>query len=203
MKKIVLSLLIFYLLISTSVYAQVQVPVEWKWLADGANLLFGIPAEWMDTPGEFIGNVLVPFIAIFAIFLGFLRQLHIFEGESKIQMVIALGVAFVTGITRLFVYLVGIILSALGFWSVLLFAFMFILGSVLYSWGYYRRGRAGVKIIRAYETSIDKLKAEHEKLGSELANAIKTGDIEKADKLKDRLQQNEKKMEEIKAAMKY
>ncbi|HLC39695.1 MAG TPA: hypothetical protein VJJ76_02330 [archaeon] len=98
-----------------------------------------IPPEFIRE-GNIISNVifrlLVPFIAIWTIILGFLRTLRIFPRSPGLETIISFTMAFATLPTGAFIALVGFMLAAAGIWSVILFFGMFILGATLYAWNW-------------------------------------------------------------------
>lgn len=101
--------------------------------------ILGIPG---NVYGQSISNLLfrliVPFIAIWAITLGFLKVVRIFPRSPNLEIIISFAMAFATLPTGVFVAFVGFLLAASGWLSTILFFVMFILGILLYShnWGF-------------------------------------------------------------------
>jgi hypothetical protein len=162
-----------------------------------------MPTEFMETPSAFLGNVAIPFIAIWAIVLGFLKTLRIFEGSEKLQIILSFAIAFITGITRGMVIIVSALLSIAGAWAVGGFVFIFIIGVSLYSWAFWKKGRAGEKVVAAYKTAIDRYHREYDKLADELAKELKkpNPDANNIANLKRKMEELKEKMEETKRAM--
>jgi len=99
-----------------------------KFIADILN----IPENLLTFP-NFIFNLLIPFIAIWAICLGFMRQIRIFSRSRGLETVIAFTMAFATLPTGALVAFVGWMLAMAGGYAVLFFFGLFILGVTVYS----------------------------------------------------------------------
>lgn len=93
--------------------------------------VFGLSSDWLQ-PKLFLFNFLVPFVAIFAVCLGLLRALRIFERTPNIEMVLAFAMAFMTLPSHIFIAFVNITLGLGGMWSYGIFILLFLVGT-----GYY------------------------------------------------------------------
>ncbi len=135
MKKLAvfLSLSLMSLLLASAVFAQGFyenysdiASIQWWW-----DSVFGLPAEWMRAPA-IIYNFIIPFLAIFAVCLGFLRQLRIFHRVQYVEMILAFCMAFSTLPTRAFVTLVTFTLAWMGMLSYAVFILLFGVGMFWY-----------------------------------------------------------------------
>lgn len=136
--------------------------------------ILGIPG---DVYGQNISNLIfrliVPFIAIWAITLGFMRTLRIFRNSPGLETIISFAMAFATLPTGVFVAFVGALLAFSGVWATMFFFGMFIVGIVLYSntwfWGNYEINRLG----KEERTLRQKMK----KIDEQLRNPSTTPDL--------------------------
>lgn len=101
---------------------------------------FKFEKQWLYTPNLLIVNAILPTIAVYAIFLGLMRTLRIFESMGSMEHVIALVVTF-SGLFLGWIGWVAVWLGFLGAWSVGIFIILFLIGSVLYSWGFLKSFR--------------------------------------------------------------
>ncbi|MGC8812355.1 MAG: hypothetical protein ACP5O8_02095 [Candidatus Aenigmatarchaeota archaeon] len=128
--------------------------IEYLW-----SQVLGLPQEWLQAR-EFIFNFLVPFLALYVILLGILRQLKIFWRTPAIEVVVAFAMAFMTLPSRIFITFVSITLGAAGIWGYLMFLLMFFGGSLFYSWGFVRRRQALANIYSGYQKGAKGLENE-------------------------------------------
>jgi hypothetical protein len=102
--------------------------------------VIGIPSDWHYFPAIFY-LFLVPFLGIFAIVFGFLRELKIFTNTRHIDWVLALVIAISIIPFGIFVRVVNALFSIMGMYSVIAFAALFFIGVTfitltrLGSWG--------------------------------------------------------------------
>lgn len=94
--------------------------------------LFGFPPSWVVFP-NFIWYALVPFLGIFTIVYGFLKELRIFKRTRWSIPVLAFLITFSTMPLRIFVLLVNFMFQFLGAWSVGIFGFIFFIGTLYYA----------------------------------------------------------------------
>jgi hypothetical protein len=133
-----------------------------------------IPRDFMQLP-NFIWYLLVPFIAIWAICLGFLRQLRIFPRTPSLEIIIAFTMAFATLPSGVFVIAVNGMLAFSGVWATAIFFIMFLGGTGLYflhwpGWTF----RAG-----GLERDIMRLTREREQIDNQITAAQNAGnDVE-------------------------
>jgi len=125
----------FILLVFLFVNFALAQTLEWgDWFS--ANYLwedvFGLDPTWLQ-PKLFLFNFLVPFIAIIAVCLGFLKALRIFERSPNIEIVLAFAMAFMTLPSKIFVWFVSFTLGVAGVWSYIIFIILFILGAGYYA----------------------------------------------------------------------
>jgi len=97
--------------------------------------LLKLPKESLQG-SNFLFYVLIPFIAIWAIVLGFLRTLRIFPNQRNIELIISFCMAFATLPTGLFTSFVNLLLGFSGVWATGAFFVMFIAGVFLYARGW-------------------------------------------------------------------
>ncbi|MEM7825395.1 MAG: hypothetical protein QW412_00870 [Candidatus Aenigmatarchaeota archaeon] len=110
----------------------------------------------------------MPFLAIFAIILGILRQLEIFHRTPGVEMFIAFSMAFMTLPSKIFITIVSVTLGIAGVLSSLGFILLFILGSLLYSagglffkpLGFLQQQKALSKIYGGYHKGAESLEKE-------------------------------------------
>jgi len=110
----------------------------WPQQNDVINListLLNLPKGSLEA-SNFLWYVLVPFIAIWAIVLGFLRTLRIFPNQRTIELIIAFCMAFATLPTGIFMSFVNLLLGFSGVWATGVFFVMFIAGVFLYGRGW-------------------------------------------------------------------
>ena len=112
--------------------------------------LFGFDKEWLNEPRQLIINAIIPTIAIYAIFLGLLRTLRIFSGTGNVEHLISLLVS----LSALFIGWVGYIsyaLYGLGNFAFLIFVLIFVVGTILYTKGYFIKLNATTQIFNSYK----------------------------------------------------
>jgi hypothetical protein len=155
MKKLISTLLVALILLPNLVFAK-QEKQEKAWWEEFWSIeylwkdVFGFPADWIQ-PRNLIFNFIVPFIALFAVILGMLRNLRIFPRTPSIEIVIAFAMAFMTLPSHIFVVFVSWSLSVAGMWAYVLFLAMFVGGSWFYSVGFLRRKQTAAGIYSTYE----------------------------------------------------
>jgi uncharacterized protein YqgQ len=169
MKKLIFIFTFFSVLILTSSFVQAQQTWSEAWAQSwfGATrylwvTIFGLPEEWMRIP-TIIYNVIIPFIALFAVSLGFLRQLRIFSRAPNIEVAIAFCMAFATLPSHAFIVFVGWSLALMGGSAWVAFTCLFIGGIIFYSWGRLWGFRAEKEVATRYLEIAQKTKGEIEK----------------------------------------
>lgn len=115
---------------------------------------FGFEKSWLSNPNQLIVQAILPTVALYAIFLGLLRTLQIFRGmgsmEHVISAVVCLSAMFTGGIG----WISGVMMG-LGYWSIIIFIILVVLGGGLYTWGFLRsaKGRFLYDINHSYKMS--------------------------------------------------
>ena len=99
---------------------------------------------------NFLWKLLLPFIAIWAIVLGFLRQIRIFNKSEKLEIIISFTMAFLTLPSRIFVGFVGFFAGLSAAVAVTIYFSMFIIGVAFYSVRFWRRENLSNEILKAY-----------------------------------------------------
>jgi len=94
--------------------------------------VFRFPSDWVEFP-KFVKYVLVPFLGIFTIVYGFLRELRIFKRTKWSIPVLTFLITFSTMPLGFFVTIVNWVFQILGTWSVLMFGFIFFIGVLYYA----------------------------------------------------------------------
>jgi len=126
MRKIISLFIVFSLFLVRSASAQIWgwewYDVSWWW-----TVVFGLSEEWMAFP-SIIYNFIIPFIAIFAVCLGFLRQIRIFYRAPNIEIALAFCMAFGTLPSHAFVTIVGWTLGIMGGYAYVVFILLFLFG---------------------------------------------------------------------------
>lgn len=174
----------------------------------------GFPDEWLTVNG-FIFNFFVPFIGVWAIILGFLRVIRIFETESRLEYIISFAMAFSTLPLGWFVPFVQWAFGIGGAYATLAFVLLFIVGITAYSLmkgrGYvgtggllpWTWGRGGV--FDTEHKKLDKEIADKEKkvtdLKLQIAKDIRSG--KSVTRAETALRKDEAKLEKLKEARKW
>lgn len=161
--------LIFFSFLAVSVKAQEYGDfwsVEYFW-----KEVFGLPEEWMPTQNvrNFIFNFMVPFLALYAIILGILRQLRIFWRTPAIEIVVAFAFAFSTLPSKAFITYVYITMALGTVVAYTIFLILFIGGWALYSLAYLRKWGGRADLYKHYRKSMDRLSKEEKVLAAEIA----------------------------------
>ncbi|MEM7818715.1 MAG: hypothetical protein QW403_01025 [Candidatus Aenigmatarchaeota archaeon] len=133
--------------------------------------VLGLPEEWMPTQNirNFIFNFMIPFLALFTILLGIIKQIRIFWRNRAAEWVVAFAMAFMTLPSRAFITFVQVTLALAGMWGYVMFLAMFFIGSYLYSLLFVRRWGWKADIYRAYKNTIRRLSNEEANLMREEA----------------------------------
>ncbi|MBI4894313.1 MAG: hypothetical protein HY833_01100 [Candidatus Aenigmarchaeota archaeon] len=119
-------------LVAAQYYGSNQI-VDFIWVKT-----FGFETSWLQNPNELITKAILPTIAIYAIFLGLLRTLRLFQGMGSMEHLISAIVC----LSAMFMGWVGWIsgaMAVLGVWSIVIFFALMIVGGVLYSIGFIKR----------------------------------------------------------------
>jgi hypothetical protein len=101
---------------------------------------FGFKSQWLNQPRDIILQVILPSLAVYAIFLGLIRTLQIFRGMGSMEHLIAVVVT----LSSLFMGWIGWVsawMALLGVWSIVIFIFMILVGGGLYSYGFIRSSK--------------------------------------------------------------
>ncbi|MEM5882749.1 MAG: hypothetical protein QXQ77_00715 [Candidatus Aenigmatarchaeota archaeon] len=171
--------LIFFLSLAVSVKAQESLPspaslnvsyfwsVEYFW-----KEVFGLPEEWMPTQNirNFIFNFMVPFLALYAIILGILRQLRIFWRTPAIEIVVAFAFAFSTLPSKAFITYVYLTMALGTVIAYTIFLILFIGGWWLYSLTYLRRKRVIAESYKVYKKGVESLEKQLEGIRAEISS---------------------------------
>lgn len=95
----------------------------------GVLSLLGLPDDWLYFPAIFY-LFIVPFVGIFAIVFGFLREINIFRTATNLNWVIALMIAISIIPLGVFVRIVNVLFATMGIYSTFIFAALFFLGVI-------------------------------------------------------------------------
>lgn len=136
---ILLFSILFFILLLQPVYAvSLQMP-GWSFAANILSMITGMPTSFFDTFPDFMFHFLLPFLLIWFICLGFMKQLRIFtRAPNWIDWFISFSMA------ALAVYPTGFLITIVTFFArfsgtvaILAYFGMFILGVVCYTfrWG--------------------------------------------------------------------
>jgi hypothetical protein len=168
MKKnsIIIFVLVFFVIFSPIVFAQNFQFNPLNWNIQSIADLLQIPQDAFKSPGNFIFLLLVPFIAVWAITLGFLKQLRIFPRSPSIETIIAFTMAFATLPSGILTYFVSYALAAAGGYATIMFFVMFFVGVTLYTINWpgmtWRAGGIQKDLLKAeadYKKTEDEMKA--------------------------------------------
>jgi predicted membrane channel-forming protein YqfA (hemolysin III family) len=167
----IISLMIFLASFSSIVAAQST--FQWPAVWDVSNIatLLDIPSDTLQSPSNFIFLLLVPFIAVWAICLGFLKQLRIFPRTPSIEIIISFCMAFATLPSGILNYFVSYLLAAAGGWATIMFFVMFFVGVTFYTWNWPgMTWRAG-----GIQRDLSKLVSDYKKIENEMKAAEAAG----------------------------
>jgi len=125
---------IFSIFFTPSVYAANQIP-GWDFVAQALAMTTGMPASMFDTLPEFLFQFLIPFLLIWFICLGFMKQLRIFtRAPNWIDWFISFSMAALTVYpTGIFLKIVTFFAGLSGTIATLAYFGMFILGVIAYT----------------------------------------------------------------------
>jgi hypothetical protein len=198
MKKQIYFFSIFFVFLFLITSAKAQEYGEFWSLEYFWTQVFGLPAEWLPTKSirDFIFNFMVPFLALFTILLGILRQIRIFWRTPAIEIVIAFAMAFLTLPSKIFIILVSLTLAFAGIWGYLMFLFMFIGGSLFYSLYFVRRWRGRADIYKHFRSSMTHLSNEEKILSEQIADLYQQLSQAKDPKEMDRINKKIKALKE-------
>lgn len=116
---------------------------------------FKFQINWLYTPNLLVLNVIIPTLAIYAIFLGMMRTLQIFRGMGNMEHMIAILVALSALFTGGIGYVSGL-LAGLGNFSVIIFFVLMIIGMILYSVGFVRKSTNFYKEVLTAEQAVER-----------------------------------------------
>lgn len=154
-----------YLISSVAIFAFLLAPVLAAAQAISSSQIvdfiwvkaFKFQVSWLSNPNQLILQAIIPSIAIYAIFLGLMRTLRIFQGMGNMEHLIALTVMFAALFTGGIGYVSGL-LAFLGNWSVAIFFVMMFVGSILYARGFFKSVITPTQELSwAYKASVRKL----------------------------------------------
>lgn len=190
-----------FIFFSSFTFAQFEFYNEWirGTFAD----FFGIPSEWLVVP-TVIYNLIIPFIAIFAIALGFLRQIRIFANSPNIEMVLAFAMAFSTLPSRVFVQFVAFTLGLMGGYAYILFMVLFFVGSAFYSLARYWGWRGEVAVAKSYTHAVESYGIRLERIRNRISDLYRQAERPGADvnKITKEIDKLEKEAAEVYAKLK-
>lgn len=130
---------IFLIFFTPSVYAaSIQFP-GWDFVAQALSITTGMPTSMFDTLPEFLFHFLLPFLLIWFICLGFMKQLRIFtRAPNWIDWFISFSMAALTVYpTGAFLWIVTHVAGLAGAYATTIYFIMFFVGIFLYAvrWG--------------------------------------------------------------------
>ena len=162
--------ILFLLFAAHTVYAQTQaLDTAWDFIVNGLVYVTGLPQNMFSTFPIFLYRLLLPFLLIWFIILGFLKQIRIFtRAPTWIEWFISFAMAALTVYPlAVFALMVSFIAGLSGTYATLLFFGMFILGITLYAirWGSPQLGSARfLKDLQNDEKELrNKMNAERDK----------------------------------------
>jgi hypothetical protein len=147
---------------------------------------FGFQPQWAKQPNLLIVNVLLPCVAVYAIFLGFMRTMRIFAGMGSMEHVLAIVVTLSMLFLKVIAWVAGA-MAGLGIFSVAIFLGVMVIGGVLYGIGFYRQRRGEIdslvgdaqRVEGKIDKDINKTGKKRWKLLRELEKAEWAGDMRK------------------------
>jgi len=173
--------------------------------------IFGLDPSWTQ-PKLFLFNFLLPFIALFAIILGTIRNIRIFPRSPTIEVAIAFIMAFMTLPSKGFILFVNVTLGIAGGFAYILFLGMFFFGSFFFAIGFGHRTLGEAGIWAAYNRERKRLEDEVKKYESDIASAYTnlatmtpgtpgyTAQLDKIKKLEESRQKAQARMADLKTA---
>lgn len=178
-------------LISISVFSNIvlaQTPIVLdKNLFEFMSKVLNIPTEWLEG-NTILFNVILPFLAIFMIVVGFMKTLRIFN-SGAIQWVLSFVIAFMMFPTGGFLLLVTFLMQMSAVLAVFGFVILFIAGVFLYSgigmnrmyWKFERTGhlkQAHKKAITSVNNDIDSIDRRIKATELDMRRAIRDGNTD-------------------------
>jgi hypothetical protein len=149
---------------------------------------FGFQKSWLNNPNDLITQAILPTVAIYAVFLGLIRTLRIFQGMGSMEHLISVVVCLTMLFSGALGWVSGI-MAFLGIWSIAIFLILMFVGGILYSIGFYKRNKYAqvdsvmsvydkavngqIKDIKRYDKQINKWGKELTKLSK---NSVKLTD---------------------------
>jgi uncharacterized protein (UPF0335 family) len=173
-KTLVLSFLFSFLLLANLVLAQYG---QWTDASYIVTEVLGLPEEWLTSP-KIIYNIILPFLAIVAVSLGFLRELRIFRRSPNIEIILAVCMAIATLPTHAFVWFVSASLAWMGAGAYVVFLGLFVVGSGFYLFIRYRGWSGEAGVAKAYVTAVENLDQQLQDIADrkqDIYNAIGAG----------------------------
>lgn len=158
-------------------------------------------------PPAIIYNFIIPFLAIFAVSLGFLRTIRVFENFQNVEYVLAFCMAFSTLPTHAFVIIVSVTLGFAGMFSYAVFILLFFIGIGFYFLsrvrGWYGEERAGAAYLKAaknLEREASQINRERGAIDNKkrgLIRELESADANKTRKINNELQKLNTRLTEL------
>ncbi len=158
----IVSFVITFFLLVAPVFAQALELGDWFSGDFFWQEVLALPSDWQPNQNlrNFVFNFLVPFIALYAIILGILRNIGIFRMTTGIEAVVAFAMAFMTLPSRIFLGFVQFTLGVGGIWAYLLFLVMLFGGGGFYAFGFVRRHQGEYTVYTHYKKQLDRINSE-------------------------------------------
>jgi len=175
-------LLIIFLIANLILPISVLAQVDAEDIRNIVSSIIGVESDWLTFPAV-IYNVIVPFIAFFAVTLGLLRELRIYRNQPNIEMVLAFIIAFSTLPLGVFAFVVTWSLLAMGFFAYGIFIFLFFVGGYFFTRNRLSGYRGEGDPAKAYKSSLEHITKELTRIGQDKANLgiDRAGLIQKVD----------------------
>lgn len=177
MKNFGILLIIFLianLILPFSVLSQEVVGVNLDNLKGTISAILAIEEDWLKLP-TVIYNLILPFIAIFAVTLGLLKELRIYRNQPNIEIVLAFVIAFSTLPLGAFAIFVNWTLTFLGIFAYGIFLLLFVIGGGFFAYNRSRgwqasgvESKAVLKSFRALEDQTTRIKEQRIQINNKI-----------------------------------
>jgi hypothetical protein len=157
LKLLLLLLLAFFNLFPILVAAQNigdLYNVDYLW-----TQVFGLDPSWTQ-PRLLLFNFALPFLALMAVILGFLRELRIFTRTPAVEFIIAFVMAFSTLPSKVFILFVAGSLAFAGGFAYVVFLLLFIFGSAIFGAGFLHREWGTMSAFSSYRKDMNRIDTE-------------------------------------------
>ena len=169
--------------------------------------VFGLDPSWTQ-PRLLLFNFALPFFALVAVILGFLRELRIFTRTPAVEFIIAIVMAFSTLPSKVFILFVAGSLAFAGGFAYVVFLLLFIFGSAIFGAGFIHREYGTMNAFSGYRKDINRLDTEIGQTIRDMNEArdrlltAPAGDVANIEKKLERLDTHLRELEARKVALK-